>query len=78
MRDNCKCNNTKTIERIDNFYMVYRIGGNAPRVVHQTAPSAVDEAKRLAKQHVGETFVVMQSAGAFKCEMPEPQYVPIR
>ena len=78
MCDNCKCNQAKTTERIDNFFMVYRIGGNAPRVMHETAPSAIDEAKRLAKLHIGETFVVLQSAGAFKCEMPEPKYISVR
>ena len=78
MCDNCECNQAKTPERINNFYMVYRIGGNAPRVVHETITSAISEAKRLAKLHIGETFVVLQSVGAFKCEMPEPQYISVR
>lgn len=78
MSANCNCDKAKSIERIDNFFMVYRIGGSAPRVVHETTISAVNEAKRLAKLHAGETFVVLQSVGAFKCEMPEPQYIPVR
>ncbi len=78
MRYDCKCNEAKTPECIDNFFMVYRIGGNGPRVMHETTTSAVDEAKRLAKLHIGETFVVLQAAGAFRCEMPEPKYIYIR
>ena len=78
MCDSNKCDQTKTSERIDNFYMVHRIGGNGPRVRHETTTSAVEEAKRLAKMHVGETFVVLQAAGAFRCEMPEPKYIYIR
>lgn len=60
MRYDCRCNEAKALECIDNFFMVYRIGGSALGVVHQTAPCAIDEAKRLAN-------VILQSAGAFSC-----------
>jgi len=46
------------------FWMVYGIGKFAPNVMHHTRESAAVEAKRLAREAPGVTFVVLEAIGA--------------
>lgn len=41
------------------FYLVWREGGNAPRVKHETVTQAENEAERLARQNPGVEFYVL-------------------
>lgn len=47
----------------EGFWMVWNPQRNAPRVKHFNRDSAIDEAKRLARENPGEEFVVLQSIG---------------
>jgi hypothetical protein len=56
-----------------HFY-VYRIGHNIPTVKHQTMSTAVQEAERLAGQHPGETFEVLECRSITRTKTPETVY----
>lgn len=43
-----------------SYYYVYRVGQKGPTIKHPTLTSAADEAERLANQHPGETFEILQ------------------
>ena len=44
-------------------YYVYRFGFGMPTIKHDTLESAVREAERLAVQHRGEAFEILQCLG---------------
>jgi hypothetical protein len=56
--------NTRAHE-FEAFWMVYGEGQRAPAYVHQTAPSAVAEARRLAREHPGIRFYVLAAIRGF-------------
>jgi hypothetical protein len=43
------------------FWMVKAENGGAPNKVHNTQEAATEEAKRLAKQHQGARFYVLEA-----------------
>ncbi len=45
------------------YYYVYRIGGEIPKVKHATQGEAQKEAERLAAQHPGRAFEILQCIG---------------
>ena len=45
------------------FWMVWNVGGNAPRHQHEYEHLAITEAERLARAHPGEAFVVLRLEG---------------
>ena len=48
----------------EGFWMVWNPQRSAPRMKHFTRDSAINEAKRLARENPGEEFVVLQSVGS--------------
>lgn len=55
------------------YWMVHRPAPNGrhPAIMHKTRNQAVDEAMRLARQHLGESFTVLSVEAAFQCPPPE-------
>ena len=49
------------MNRPDKFWMVYGDGCRAPSHKHKTSDSACDEARRLAMQHRGTRFFVLEA-----------------
>jgi hypothetical protein len=47
------------------YWMGHRPHGGGPVVKHDTKASAVSEARRLAGQHPGEVFAVLEVVEAF-------------
>lgn len=45
---------------MNTYYYVYRVGYKFPTIKHHTLTSAANEAERLANQHPGETFEILQ------------------
>lgn len=45
------------------YYYVYKIGGEIPKVQHATQGEAQKEAERLAAQHPGRVFEILQCIG---------------
>ena len=46
----------------DKYFYVHKIGSKAaPSVKHYTMSAVLEEAKRLAKQHQGEKFVILEA-----------------
>lgn len=45
------------------YYYVYKIGGEIPKVKHATQGEAQKEAERLAAQHPGRVFEILQCIG---------------
>lgn len=50
------------------FWMVWNYHGNAPRFKHETEAEAIAEAERLATQHSGHTFVVLEATHVRKVD----------
>jgi hypothetical protein len=48
------------------YWMVHGFGSTS--IKHTTADSAIKEACRLAKQHIGQTFHVLAVVGAYQAE----------
>lgn len=48
----------------EQFWMVYGIGKKSPTYRHDSLNSALAEAKRLARENPGLTFVVLEAVGA--------------
>jgi len=53
------------------YYYVYRVGHNIPKVKHATIESAHAEAMRLAEQHPGEIFEILQCLGITRTTTPQ-------
>lgn len=47
-----------------SFWLVWNPNGSNPTFKHRTKESAVNEAERLAREHRGQTFVVLESVCA--------------
>lgn len=72
---------------IQKYWMVHNIDRGfpdaprdlvpGPRVKHSSKHSAVAEASRLARLHSGQTFVVLESAEAYRHETPSAFNLPI-
>lgn len=45
----------------EKFWMVWNENGNQPRYKHTFRPHAEEEAARLAREHKGQTFIVLES-----------------
>ena len=54
------------------YYYVYRPGTMGPRRKHDTLASAEAEAKRLAVQHPGAVFEILQCLGIASTPVPAP------
>lgn len=48
------------------FWMVWNVGGCEPRYQHTSENNAIHEAERLAREHPGEAFVVLEAIHARK------------
>lgn len=48
------------------FWMVWRVGGDAPTYQHESELSATDEAHRLARNNPGSVFTVLEAITAVK------------
>lgn len=57
------------------FWMVWNPEGRAPTYRHETGESARDEAKRLARIHPGQTFVVLCAMRGYVLAKPEPEEI---
>lgn len=60
------------------FWMVYGLDRGAPRHRHWSKESAQNEAKRLASQTPGVTFVVLAAVDAFKAQIAPVETVKLR
>lgn len=60
------------------FWMVYGHGQREPTRRHTAFRLASDEAKRLAAQHPGITFTVLEAMQAFKAEKPRIVSIDVR
>lgn len=47
------------------FWLVWTEAGRNPQYRHDSEPSALREAQRLAREHPGQKFVVMQSVASY-------------
>ena len=52
------------------YYRIYRVGERMVNVTHATATQAAAEAERLAAQHPGSTFEVLQCIATASCTKP--------
>lgn len=53
-----------------SYYYVYRVGHKHPTVRHATPALAAAEAERLAAQHPGDTFEVLQCLAITRTVVP--------
>ena len=67
---------------MNQFWLVWNIGGGAPTVRHDTEMRAIHEAERLARANPGQQFAVME-ATHLRCvdsmqriDLREPMEVP--
>lgn len=60
------------------FWMVYGLERGAPRYRHYSKEAAQAEAKRLAGQTPGATFVVLAAVDAFKAPIAPVEAVKLR
>jgi hypothetical protein len=52
------------------YYYAYRVDHSHPRGKHETIESAHAEAMRLAAQHPGDTFEILQCLGITRTTTP--------
>lgn len=57
------------------YYYVYRVGNRAPTVRHATPALAAAEAERLAAQHPGDTFEVLQCLAVTRTTTPVTEWL---
>lgn len=48
------------------MYLVFNKNGNTPKQIHETESSAKTEAERLARNHRGEEFYVLEAIATVK------------
>jgi hypothetical protein len=53
------------------YYYIFRVGGSHPRIKHQTLESAHTEAMRLAAQHPGDSFEILQCLATTRTINPQ-------
>jgi len=53
------------------YYYIFRVGGSAPQFKHPTLESAHTEAMRLAGQHLGDTFEILQCIATTRTTTPQ-------
>ena len=53
------------------YYYIYRVGYGKPTIKHQTLALAHAEAMRLAGQHPGETFELLECLGIVQTTTPQ-------
>jgi hypothetical protein len=53
------------------YYYVYRVGYGCPTVKHPDLPTAANESRRLAAQHPGATFEILQCVGTTRTINPQ-------
>jgi len=53
------------------YYYVFRVGGSHPRIKHPTLESAHTEAMRLAAQHPGDSFEILQCLATTRTINPQ-------
>lgn len=59
------------------FFMVWGERKGAPTVMHATAEDARDEAMRLARQHPGHRFHVLETRGSACVPQPVAYWTPV-
>jgi len=52
---------TSALQAGEPFWMAWRVGGLPPKFKHSSYELADAEAQRLAREHVGSEFVVLES-----------------
>ena len=57
------------------YYYVFRVGGSHPRIKHPTMELAHAEAMRLATQHPGDSFEILQCLGTTRTTTPQTFWV---
>ncbi len=55
----------------EKYWMVHSSEKRAPKVKHETKDNAEAEAKRLAEQHIGEKFFVLETTAYYEVVVPE-------
>ncbi len=53
------------------YYYVYRVNDRGPRIKHATIEEAHSEAMRLAGQHPGESFEILQCLATVRTTQPQ-------
>ena len=53
------------------YYYIFRVGGSHPRIKHPTLESAHNEAIRLASQHPGDSFEILQCLATTRTINPQ-------
>lgn len=53
------------------YYYVYRVGYGCPTVKHPDLSTAANESRRLAAQHPGATFEILQCVGTTRTINPQ-------
>ena len=60
---------------MNTFFYIYDCSNrNGPRVRHPSLEAAIKEAERLAEQHVGRTFEVLQCVAVSKVKGATTEY----
>ena len=62
---------------MNKYWMVHRIGSPSSNVQHKSLDSATEEAKRLAAQHPGSTFAVLETVTAWHAPQPFVQRIEV-
>jgi hypothetical protein len=57
------------------YYYIFRVGGSHPRIKHPTLESAHTEAMRLAAQHPGDSFEILQCLATTQTINPQTFWV---
>lgn len=58
-------------------YFVWNPAGGPPTYRHDDQEAATNEARRLAEQNPGQTFMVVATIGAFSLPKPGPRWTPL-